>query len=84
MDVHVGSAVISLAGRDKGRYLAVTELTDDGYVYIADGKLRRIENPKKKKIKHLSVTATVFERDVLTENKKLHKAIMERFDAEHR
>ena len=45
----------SLAGRDKGRRFVIVGVLDDEHVYIADGKMRRIEKPKKKKLKHLKV-----------------------------
>ncbi|MGM9610600.1 MAG: hypothetical protein ACI3ZE_03090 [Candidatus Woodwardiibium sp.] len=53
----LGSIVTSLCGRDKGRSFVVVEIIDADYVYIADGRLRRVESPKRKKIKHISVLA---------------------------
>ena len=50
-DYGLGSVVYSLMGRDKGRYFAVVEVIDESFVMIADGDLRRLANPKKKKIK---------------------------------
>lgn len=49
----LGSVVLSLCGRDKGRMLVVVGIIDDSYVYVADGRLRRVESPKRKKIKHI-------------------------------
>lgn len=44
----------SKAGRDKDRiYLIVRE--DREYVYLADGKYRLVENPKRKNKKHIQV-----------------------------
>lgn len=57
----VGQLVKSVAGRDKNRWMIVVEVIDDDYVLVADGKSRKIERPKKKKIKHLSKTNTIFE-----------------------
>ena len=52
MDISKADIVISLAGRDKGRLFYV--LARDGqYVTIADGKGRKLENPKRKKLKHV-------------------------------
>ncbi|HPE96064.1 MAG TPA: hypothetical protein PLT66_08375 [Bacillota bacterium] len=48
-----GDLVISLAGRDKGRILVVTQVVDDAFVNVADGKVRRAEKPKLKKTKHI-------------------------------
>ena len=53
MDLHIGDIVYSRAGRDQGRYFLVIGLVDEQYVLIADGKLRRLETPKRKKVKHL-------------------------------
>jgi hypothetical protein len=48
----ISDIVKSLKGRDAGREFFVT--AEDGeYVYLADGRLRRIESPKKKKKKHV-------------------------------
>lgn len=53
MDLQIGDIVYSRAGRDQGRYFLVIGLVDEQYVLIADGKLRRLETPKRKKVKHL-------------------------------
>lgn len=60
-DVHLGQVVRSKAGRDKGKVFVVLDIIDNEYVLIADGDYRKIENPKKKKIKHLVVYKTVIE-----------------------
>lgn len=52
VDLKVGQIVRSKAGRDKGRLFIVLNV-EEPYVYIADGSLRKIEKPKKKKSKHL-------------------------------
>ncbi len=43
----------STAGRDAGKYFVVVKLVDEQYCLISDGKLRKVEKPKKKKMKHL-------------------------------
>lgn len=52
MEYRVGQLVRSKAGRDKGIDFVVVK-ADNGYVYVADGRMRKLENPKKKKIKHI-------------------------------
>ena len=48
-----GSIVKSLKGHDTGRiYLVVATLNDD-FVLVCDGKYRKTDNPKQKRIKHL-------------------------------
>lgn len=60
MNIVLGQVVYSKAGRDTGKIFVVTSIIDNSYVYVSDGDLRRVENPKKKKIKHL-----IFTNDVL-------------------
>ena len=52
MEISRVDVVVSLAGRDKGQLFFVLD-TDDLFVYIADGKGRRLEQPKRKKRKHV-------------------------------
>lgn len=52
----IGKIVYSTAGRDKGKYFIVIGILNDEYVYISDGELRKVEKPKKKKIKHIRIT----------------------------
>ena len=59
--VTVGTVVYSRAGRDEGNYFMVAEIIDDGFVAIVDGDIRKLNAPKKKKIKHLLVTSDVLE-----------------------
>ena len=47
-----GRVVESIQGRDKGHFFLVLETAGD-IVTIADGRHHRLENPKKKKTKHL-------------------------------
>ena len=48
-----GRVVQSTQGRDRGEYFLVLADNGDGSVMIADGRYRKLENPKKKKTKHL-------------------------------
>ncbi len=47
-----GSMVVSLAGRDRGAVCVVLR-EEEEYLLIADGRLRKVEAPKKKKRKHV-------------------------------
>ena len=51
----LGKVVLSKRGRDADRLFMIIEILNDEYVYIADGNLRKIEKPKKKRIKHLCI-----------------------------
>lgn len=52
MEPKAGDVVLSLAGRDSGRMFFVLGV-ENGYVFIADGRMRRAGAPKRKKLKHL-------------------------------
>lgn len=53
--IDLGSIVQSLAGRDKGGLFLVVGI-EENYVYLVDGDIRKIENPKRKKMKHVELT----------------------------
>lgn len=61
MNIALGQIVVSKAGRDAGRRFIVVKLIDEQFVLITDGDLRRVDKPKKKKIKHLEVIGIVAE-----------------------
>ena len=52
MELSKADMIVSLAGRDKGQIFFVVD-TDEEYVYLADGKGRRLESPKRKKRRHV-------------------------------
>ena len=60
MEIKVGSVVRSKAGRDKGDFFIVLAM-EDNFVYMANGDLRKVDQPKKKKLKHLQGTEQVSE-----------------------
>ena len=81
-DITIGSAVYSRAGRDKGGLFLVVGISGD-CVYLSDGDTRKIEKPKKKKLKHLNRTNFVSEsiKEACTkgevENHMIRKALAE-------
>ena len=58
-DIGVGSVVLSKQGRDKGLYFVVVAVDKKGFVYLADGGMRKLASPKKKNAKHVSNSGTV-------------------------
>ncbi len=62
--VGVGQVVKSISGRDMGRLFIILDIIDERYVTIVDGKYRKLSNPKKKKMKHLSVYNSFIDVDV--------------------
>ncbi len=79
-DIMIGQYVRSKAGRDRDRVFLVTQVIDEKFVLIADGDLRRIEKPKKKKIRHLVVINQVSEslKDKLSGDGKINNALVRR------
>jgi len=69
----LGSVVKAQAGRDSGGFFAVVGLEEE-YCFIADGKSRKLERPKRKNIKHLSFTNSVIDLSEITD-KKLRTAL---------
>lgn len=59
LPIEIGSAVISKAGRDRGRLFLVVAEVDGDFVLVADGGLRRMDRPKKKRRRHLKPTGVV-------------------------
>ena len=51
MHLEIGNVVKSLQGKDKQNYFCVVGI-EEPYVMLSDGKIRKLENPKRKKIKH--------------------------------
>jgi large subunit ribosomal protein L14e len=82
LNIGRGQIVFSKAGRDSGKMFIVTEAVDTNHVLIADGDLRKIEKPKKKKIKHLEATGVFIEhiadklmRGLKVTNSEIRKAL---------
>lgn len=52
MEISKSDVIISIAGHDAGKLFYVID-TDGDYVLLANGKERKLENPKRKKLKHV-------------------------------
>lgn len=76
-NIEPGQLVISTAGRDKGKKFIILSIIDQDYVYISDGDLRKVEKPKKKKLKHIKATGII--ADTLR-GKLKHNEIVENFE----
>lgn len=75
-EIALGQIVHSKAGRDKGKYFIVIGIVDDNYVLVADGKLRKINNPKKKKVMHLVFHDRIADdiKSMIMENRRIADA----------
>ncbi len=50
--IHISDVVISTAGHDQGEIFYVVN-TDDQFLYLANGKDRPLDKPKRKKRRHV-------------------------------
>ncbi|MCL2078117.1 MAG: KOW domain-containing RNA-binding protein [Oscillospiraceae bacterium] len=78
--IKIGTIVKSVSGRDKGSFYAVVGYDEEANApLIADGRRRKIENPKRKNPRHISVTNTIIEQGILNgiTNKKLRNFLHE-------
>ena len=62
-NISVGDTVICLAGRDKGQAFVVLEVCEK-FCFIANGKTRKIDSPKKKSLKHLIKVNSEMSQDI--------------------
>ena len=53
----VGFLAYSKAGRDRDRLFLIVGMADTRTALIADGRLRKVGMPKKKKLKHLTIVS---------------------------
>lgn len=58
MEYQIGQAVYSKSGHDKGDLLMIVSV-EGMYVWLADGKCRKLAKPKRKKIIHIQPTKYV-------------------------
>ena len=77
MNITAGTVVISRAGHDCGRAMLVVR-NDGEFLFVADGKERKLEKPKKKNKKHVRATSRVIELAGLTD-RSLRRTLRELF-----
>ncbi|MGN0478737.1 MAG: hypothetical protein ACI4GO_04850 [Hominenteromicrobium sp.] len=74
MELRRGVIMRSRAGHDRGDFQVVLRL-DGAYAYMADGRRRTLENPKKKKLIHLAPTGAVLGEESLLTNRQIRAAL---------
>jgi len=74
MNLQIGDVIVSKAGKDKDSYFCVVDLKDS-YCFLRDGKIHKLEKPKRKKIKHVRKSPYRVQSEALQANKHLKKAI---------
>ena len=60
-EISISDIIVSTAGRDQGKLFYVIG-TEGVYVLIANGKDRKLEHPKKKKLKHVRFVTRIESR----------------------
>lgn len=73
MEPKIGMVVKNKSGHDKGFFIVVK--IDSSYVYIANGKSRLLNSPKRKNPKHLTLTKAILDMDSITTDRKLRAAL---------
>ncbi len=74
--LEIGQVVKSRAGRDNGKIFLILDIIDEQFVLVVDGDLRKLDKPKKKKVKHLFIYKSVIPefKDRLTSKEKINDA----------
>ena len=81
----LGALCVSLAGHDTGRTYIIVKVIDHEFVEVADGTVRSIKTPKKKRVKHIKITKALPDNDLIAKiaegglkDNELHKYILEK------
>lgn len=69
-----GMIVKSGAGRDREGYFVIVR-TEEGFAYLADGKRRPFERPKRKSFRHLKQTSCWIDLAQVHTNPRLRRAL---------
>jgi ribosomal protein L14E/L6E/L27E len=75
MQVQKGMVVRATAGKEQNGFYLVVAL-EDGFAFLADGKRRTLAQPKRKNIRHIALTSTIWDLDGLTDRevrRRLHE-----------
>ena len=73
-EISKGKIVRSKAGRDRDRFFVVLDVEGD-FATVADGKVRPLCRPKRKRLKHLAPTLAAVEADSIRTDKQLKKLL---------
>lgn len=70
-----GQLVLCLKGKEKGRLMCIIG-ADEKFVYLADGRERTLDNPKRKNPKHVQVTEKNISHLLPLTDKNLRKILL--------
>ena len=74
MEFKRGLVVRVIAGHDAGRFCVIVG-SEEGFCMIADGKHRKLSQPKKKNIRHLAPTAMYLDLDEVLTDRQLRRSL---------
>ena len=74
MELKKGQIVKSLKGHDKGNLLMVAGF-DEKRVLLCDGKHRKLDNPKRKNLRHIELTELRLDLNTVDTDRKLRKTL---------
>lgn len=66
MQLQIGTVVCAVAGKEKDNFYLIVR-TDGHFIYLADGRHRTMEKPKRKNPKHVRPTQFCWNPDGLTD-----------------
>ena len=81
--IKIGSLVQSSKGHDLGRIYVVTKFSQE-FAFCVDGEYRMLDNPKKKRIKHLKNLHIYFDDVEKLRDNKLYDFEIKTFISIHR
>ena len=74
MELERGQLVRSTAGHDKGELMIVLGFQGQR-VLLCDGKHHKMENPKRKNVKHIHKHSQVLDVSLMTTDRKIRKTL---------
>lgn len=80
MELKPGMVVQSIRGHDEGLFAVLR--VEGNFAFLANGKLRPLEKPKKKNLKHLRATSFVLDLTRIQTNRQLKAALRTAFEEE--
>lgn len=79
---NLGTLAFSKAGHDRGELFLIVKAEAE-HVYLVDGKLRKLENPKKKNKKHIQPVFKTKEAFTLPMTNESVKRYIKNYKQEH-
>ena len=81
----VGRCAVPVSGQDQGRVFLIVGVTGEGLLLLSDGKRRRLNHPKKKKLIHVTVLPeSIRKADIPETGDTLTDAEIRRITADYR